>query len=556
MKRFTTRALSVLLAIVLVCSLFGSVTVSAAYSIVTDPTGYKTASDVEYVIVNGTVVNWGARGETCTFLTKYAEKFYTGSNTYETLSTLSGSKYQTEVPSTELYLALQALMKSKHTNIQNYQDTRPYYKYTDCVSSDYTKISTFYIGAIVNSEWDGGVTYNREHIWPDSKCLSSGRATNDSADIMTLRPTTPSENGSRGNKAYGESSGFEDPGLDVRGDCARMLLYTYVRWGNTGKMWGSSGVIENQNILFKWMAEDPVDTWEMARNDSVQSITGTRNVFVDYPELAYLMFGREIPSDMSTPSGEARNGSSTPTCSHTHTEVRGYKAATCTRSGYTGDTYCIDCEMLLSTGTAIPATGHTNANGDNLCDVCGAALACGHEETELRDAVDATCTAEGYTGDTVCKLCGTVIEQGQVIPTAAHTEQTVNAKDATCCEDGYTGDTVCAVCGAEIAKGETIPATGAHSFGDWVVTKEATATESGTKERVCTVGGFKETARIQATGQQGSESVSPTSPSGDPDGGEEKTSLSPLGITGIAAIAAILLFLILFFLKKRKKDQE
>lgn len=553
MKRFTMRALSVLLAIVLVCSLFGSVTASPDYSIITDPTGYKTASDVEYVIVNNTVVNWGARGETCTFLTKYAEDFYTGSNTYETLSTLSGSKYQTEVPGTELYLALQALMKSKHTNIQNYQDTRPYYKYTDCVSSDCTKISTFYIGAIVNSEWDGGKTYNREHIWPDSKCLSSGRATNDSADIMTLRPTTPSENGSRGNKAYGVSSGFEDPGPDVRGDCARMLLYTYVRWGNTGKMWGSSGVIENQNILFAWMAEDPVDTWEMARNDSVQSITGTRNVFVDYPELAYLMFGREIPTNMPTPSGEAGNGGSAPTCSHTRTEVRGYKAAACTKSGYTGDTYCTDCEKLLAVGTTIPATGHTNANGDNLCDVCGAALACGHEKTELHDAADATCTAEGYTGDTVCKLCGTVIEKGQVIPMAAHTEQIVDAKDATCCEDGYTGDTVCAVCGVKIAEGKTIPATGAHSFGDWVVTKEATATESGTKERVCTVGGFKETASIQPTGQQNTVS---TSPSGDPDGGEEKAN-PPLGIAaGVAAVAAILLLLLLFLLKIRKKNQK
>ena len=44
----------------------------------------------------------------------------------------------------------------------------------------------------------------------------------------------------------------------------------------------------------------------MGRNDAVQSITGTRNVFVDYPEYAYLLFGREVPESLVTPSGEAQ----------------------------------------------------------------------------------------------------------------------------------------------------------------------------------------------------------------------------------------------------------
>lgn len=40
---------------------------------------------------------------------------------------------------------------------------------------------------------------------------------------------------------------------------------------------------------------------------------------------------------------------------------------------------------------------------------------------------------------------------------ATHTPKTVNAKEATTSEKGYTGDTVCEVCGYEIAKGEDIP---------------------------------------------------------------------------------------------------
>ena len=68
-------------------------------------------------------------------------------------------------------------------------------------------------------------------------------------------------------------------------------------------MWGASGVIESKDILLKWMEEDPVDTWELGRNDAVQAITGTRNVFVDYPELAFELFNEDVPADYDSPSG-------------------------------------------------------------------------------------------------------------------------------------------------------------------------------------------------------------------------------------------------------------
>ena len=77
------------------------------------------------------------------------------------------------------------------------------------------------------------------------------------------------------------------------------MLYTYVRWGETAKLLNA---IESVDVLLKWNQADPVDTWELARNDSVQSITGTRNVFVDYPELAFILFGRTVPTGLVTPS--------------------------------------------------------------------------------------------------------------------------------------------------------------------------------------------------------------------------------------------------------------
>lgn len=46
--------------------------------------------------------------------------------------------------------------------------------------------------------------------------------------------------------------------------------------------------------------------------------------------------------------------------------------------------------------------------------------ACAHALTEVRNAKTATCQAEGYTGDTVCTECGTVLEKGTVIAKTAH----------------------------------------------------------------------------------------------------------------------------------------
>ena len=276
------------------------VSISAAETITTTPTGYTKASDVKYVTGNkGWVYNWGARGETCVFLSSKAQSFYTGSNTFDALSALNGGSSQSNAPQSALYSSLSTLMKSNHKKITNYDETKQMYAYTDCVSNNTSELSSFYSGKMVGSAWvSGGKTWNREHTWPNSKGLGGS----DENDIMMLRPTVPSENGSRGNKAYGASSNYFDPGVSNRGDVARIVLYVYVRWGNTNYMWGTGGVMENLDVLLRWMEADPVDTWEMGRNDAVQSITGTRNVFVDYPEFAWLLFGKDVPSGITTPS--------------------------------------------------------------------------------------------------------------------------------------------------------------------------------------------------------------------------------------------------------------
>lgn len=251
------------------------------------------------------IYNWGVRGTTATYLSENAEAFYAENEvTLSELLALSGSSTVSNVPSSELYTTLQTLMTNNHSYKTSYDATKDLFMYTDCQNGG-GAISSFYSGKEIGPTWDGA--WNREHTWPNSKGLGG----QDENDIMMLRPTSTSENSSRGNTAYGESSSYYDPNeesdnvYNLHGDVARIVLYVYVRWGNTSYMWGTSGVMESKDVLLKWMEEDPVDTWELGRNDSVEAITGTRNVFVDYPELAFDLFNEEVPTDYTTPSGSA-----------------------------------------------------------------------------------------------------------------------------------------------------------------------------------------------------------------------------------------------------------
>lgn len=45
-------------------------------------------------------------------------------------------------------------------------------------------------------------------------------------------------------------------------------------------------------------------------------------------------------------------------CPHSSTEIKGAKEASCTEAGYTGDTVCTSCGTVLTPGAAIPAPGH------------------------------------------------------------------------------------------------------------------------------------------------------------------------------------------------------
>ena len=247
-------------------------------------------------------------------------------------------------------------------------------------------------------------------------------------------------------------------------------------------------------------------------------------------------------------------------CAHENTELRNAKEATCTKPGYTGDTYCKDCGEKIGTGTAIPATEHTEvidpavaptctktgltegkhcsvcdkvivaqevipAKGHTEvidarveptcttpgktegkhCSVCNEVLvaqeeipAKGHTEV-IDEAVAATCTTPGKTEGKHCSVCNAVIVAQQEIPAKGHTEVIDPAVDPTCTTPGKTEGKHCSVCNEVLVAQTEIPAKG-HSWNEGVITTAPTCKDKGVKTFTCTVCHTTKTEEVSATG--------------------------------------------------------
>ena len=163
---------------------------------------------------------------------------------------------------------------------------------------------------------------------------------------------------------------------------------------------------------------------------------------------------------------------------HSLTKVINQKDATCTEEGYTGDTVCAICGKEITKGETIQAKGHT----------------------EVIDArVEPTCTETGKTEGKHCSVCNEVLVAQEVIPATGHTEKAVAGKPATCTETGLTDGISCSVCGTVIKAQEEIPAKG-HSWNEGEITTSPTCENAGVKTYTCTVCNATKTEAIDATG--------------------------------------------------------
>lgn len=107
-------------------------------------------------------------------------------------------------------------------------------------------------------------------------------------------------------------------------------------------------------------------------------------------------------------------------------------------------------------------------------------------DSEVRDAVDPTCTGKGYSGDTYCKNRNKKIQSGTDIAALGHDmAREVSAKvEATCTTDGKEAVKGCSRCD-HTEGGDKIAALG-HDFAkDFTVDTEATCISVGSKSRHC-----------------------------------------------------------------------
>lgn len=198
--------------------------------------------------------------------------------------------------------------------------------------------------------YNRSLAWEREHVWPKSLSANLFKDVSNSdkgagSDIHHLRPEIGSLNGSRSNKPFAEvdhsssnifyytnpntnekidtgcysTTEYFEPRNESKGDVARILMYLYMHYStevsanvtnnktasndetiaykagelDISDIVGNVSDSEDQkawDMLLKWNELDPVDTFEMNRNNYCASVTGTRNPFIDHPEYADIIW--------------------------------------------------------------------------------------------------------------------------------------------------------------------------------------------------------------------------------------------------------------------------
>ena len=180
-----------------------------------------------------------------------------------------------------------------------------------------SNVILFYTGISISKLEHGGDIgeWNREHVWARSHGDLDEFLTD--SDMHHVRPTDVWMNGKRaaldfdnggtevydvgiatGN--YSDSDSWE-PRDEVKGDVARMLFYMVIRYEgeNPSLDLELNDSVNNINkafmgklsVLLAWHIQDPVDDFEMNRNEIIYSYQGNRNPFIDNPFLATKIWG-------------------------------------------------------------------------------------------------------------------------------------------------------------------------------------------------------------------------------------------------------------------------
>ncbi len=161
-------------------------------------------------------------------------------------------------------------------------------------------------------------SWNREHVWPKSHGFPDDDD-NAYTDVHNLKPCDRSVNSSRGTKDFDfggsqhneandcltDTDSWEPPDY-VKGDIARILFYMVIRYDPGFDHNNNSFDLElvdyttpNNNdpilgklsSLIQWHNDDPVDDFEINRNEIIFGFQENRNPFIDHPNLVNYIWG-------------------------------------------------------------------------------------------------------------------------------------------------------------------------------------------------------------------------------------------------------------------------
>ena len=136
------------------------------------------------------------------------------------------------------------------------------------------------------------------HLFPTHEDVNNARSNLDLAEIidsqtdkwyivngsntgLTILTSTPTSN----IDLYSElntNTNFE-PREEHCGDAARAIFYFYTMYPTQA---GSISDLADLETLYQWHLEDPVDSWEIQRNNRIENRQGNRNPYIDYPDIA------------------------------------------------------------------------------------------------------------------------------------------------------------------------------------------------------------------------------------------------------------------------------
>ena len=202
-------------------------------------------------------------------------------------------------------------------------------KETDRDPDNADNVILLYTGWSVNAaqEYNSGAGWSREHVWAKSHG-DFGTTRGAGTDVHSLRPCDISVNSARGNDDF-DNGGTEyidgggptgcyttpltwEPRDAVKGDVARMIFYMATRYeGDSDELdleivdyipSSPSGEALHGlcSTLIQWHEDDPVDAWEINRNDIIFSdYQGNRNPFIDHPEFVTQIWSITAPQDLA-----------------------------------------------------------------------------------------------------------------------------------------------------------------------------------------------------------------------------------------------------------------